>query len=274
MNDHTDPARILQLSTTPETYFRDGHFQRDLEAYTEIPTGYADLDRVRPLTPGLYCLGERTGTDATDFCSQMADQVAASGQPVLYFSLRDSTSGLYSRSATRGSCPEKDRFTVIHGDGPMTVEDITGTIDGFVGRSGTRPLVVIDCLPLVAPSPICGTDPETCAGHVARSLKATQIRNNLAMILVLPLEGHRLDPVSPVSPDSFEGHGGLEYLADVLWALQPSETPAKDALDAARHVELVCAKDRFYAPDYKVAFLYHADRCFFQPAPDPKDPKT
>lgn len=269
MTEHTDPTRTFPLVTTAAEYFLNGQFQRDLEAYAVISTGYADLDSVRPLSPGLYCLGECPETDATDFCSQMADQVAASGRPALYFSLRHATSELYRRSLARASCREEGIRPVIRDDVPMTVEDIVGTIDDFTGRSGTKPLVVIDGLPLVAPSPGYEIDPKTATDHIARSLKAVQNRQALAMILVLPLEDG--DCPDPVDIGSFEGHGGLEYLADVLWGLQASEAAAEDT---ARRVVLTCAKDRYYAPDYSVAFLYHAGRCFFQPAPDPKDPET
>lgn len=68
-----------------------------------IPTGYPDLDRRLDggLYEGLYILGAISSLGKTTFVHQMADQIAKSGQDVLYFSLEMSSFELIAKSISR-----------------------------------------------------------------------------------------------------------------------------------------------------------------------------
>lgn len=91
--------------TQAAVYFSSGQFDqevREFQAAGNLRTGYKILDRKQPLYPGLYCLGAISSLGKTTFCHQMADQIATSGQWVLYFSLEQTHLELYSKSLARG----------------------------------------------------------------------------------------------------------------------------------------------------------------------------
>lgn len=97
-----EPAYTL---TQPYEYFTKGGFNRDVAAFqasAHLRTGYKLLDRIQPFYPGFYCLGAISSLGKTTFTLQLADQLAASGQWVLYFSLEQSAFELHSKSLARG----------------------------------------------------------------------------------------------------------------------------------------------------------------------------
>lgn len=74
-------------------------------AKTAIPTGYAKLDNFLDggLYEGLYVIGAISSLGKTTFCLQMADQIAASGNDVLIFSLEMSKFELMAKSISRNT---------------------------------------------------------------------------------------------------------------------------------------------------------------------------
>ena len=98
------PQRRITL-TQARPYFQSGQFDKEVQAYQAAGsrvTGYKTLDRIQPFYPGFYCLGAISSLGKTTFCHQMADQMAAAGQWVLYISLEQSHFELYSKSLSRG----------------------------------------------------------------------------------------------------------------------------------------------------------------------------
>lgn len=90
--------------TFAKTYFRSGAFEADREQcrrFSQLRTGYANLDRLQPLYPGLYALGAISSLGKTTFVHQLSDQVAALQHPVLYFSLEQTRFELFSKSLAR-----------------------------------------------------------------------------------------------------------------------------------------------------------------------------
>ena len=86
-------------------YFVSGQFMRDIagfKASAGLMTGYRPLDRIQPLYPGLYGIGAISSLGKTTFNAQMANQIAASGRYVLYFSLGQTAFELFSKSIARG----------------------------------------------------------------------------------------------------------------------------------------------------------------------------
>ena len=99
--------------TTPEEYFGPkGLYKQTVARYSSFKnrrTGFADLDKVQPFFPGLYCLGAISSLGKTTFAHQLADQLAAMGQPVLYFSLEQTKDELYNKSLAREFFLERER---------------------------------------------------------------------------------------------------------------------------------------------------------------------
>ena len=85
-------------------YFDSGNFDIDVALFRgqgNIQTGYANLDNIQPLYPGLYILGAVTSLGKTTYLHQMADQLAASGQVVIYISLEQTRLELATKSLSR-----------------------------------------------------------------------------------------------------------------------------------------------------------------------------
>lgn len=68
-----------------------------------IPTGFSPLDNLLDggLYAGLYVVGAISSLGKTTFCLQIADQIAASGQDVLIFSLEMARNELIAKSVSR-----------------------------------------------------------------------------------------------------------------------------------------------------------------------------
>lgn len=87
------------------TYLTGGKFDEDVfnfRAGSNLKTGYKTLDRIQPFYPGLYCLGAIPSLGKTTFAAQLADQIAASGNYALFFSLEMTEFELFGKSLARG----------------------------------------------------------------------------------------------------------------------------------------------------------------------------
>lgn len=181
--------------TSSLDYFQLNSFAQDIaayQAYADRKTGYVSLDNIQPRYPGLYFLGAISSLGKTTFEHQMADQIAASGESVLYFSLEQNRFELYSKSIARsffltqqennstyptpssieirsGIASSKypnelaeqierytkavgNRMNVIDGTFSMTVEDIENVVTQFITAHKSKPVVIVDYLQIVAPS--------------------------------------------------------------------------------------------------------------------------
>ena len=103
-----DEAREAEIETYMQTCaancfqaFLDGISHSPLKAC--IPTGFQKLDAILDggLYEGLYIVGACAGAGKTTFVCQIADQIAASGNDVLIFSLEASRNELMAKSISR-----------------------------------------------------------------------------------------------------------------------------------------------------------------------------
>lgn len=79
-----------------------GALEADLLLSTSYKTGFGRLDEVSGgIYPGLYVLGALSGMGKTSYCLQLADQMAAAGQHVIYVTLEQSPAELVSKSLAR-----------------------------------------------------------------------------------------------------------------------------------------------------------------------------
>lgn len=181
--------------TSSLDYFQPNGFAKDIaayRAYSNSKTGYVSLDNIQPRYPGLYFLGAISSLGKTTNAHQMGDQIAASGESVLYFSLEQNRFELYSKSIARsffltqqennspyptpssieirsGIASSKypnelaeqierytkavaNRMNIIDGTFSMTVEDIENVVTQFITAHKCKPVVIVDYLQIVAPS--------------------------------------------------------------------------------------------------------------------------
>lgn len=222
-----------------------------------IDTGFEELDRLSGgLYPGLYVLGAVSSLGKTTFALQMADQVAAAGNHVLFFSLEQSRLELATKSIARrvyqaspreqisslairkGYMPSQarkaaadyaaavgDRLSVIEGNmglSPATIRDyIVRYIakNGADGGSGARPVVIVDYLQILQPDISAGRQTaREMVDATVTGLKRMSRDLDITIICISSL--NRQNYLTTMDFESFKESGGIEYTADVVWGLQ------------------------------------------------------
>ncbi len=97
--NNVDPFRTMNMSTYVREIMPDE--MKDFQAAGRIKSGFANLDAKTNLYPGLYFLGGQSSLGKTTLAHQMSDQIAQSGEHVLYFSLEQSALELSTKSLGR-----------------------------------------------------------------------------------------------------------------------------------------------------------------------------
>lgn len=234
-----------------------------INAYT--PTGFQQLDNILDggLFPGLYIIGALSSLGKTTFTLQIADQIAASGRDVLFFSMEMATEELIAKSVSRISyylsngkgkgktlakttrgimtserwahyrveeeqhlmaAFEEYRATIgqhlyiIQGMGDYTAEKIRHRVEEHIEKTGTKPVVFIDYLQILAPLDAKSTDKQN-TDQAVLELKRMSRDNNIPVFAISSF--NRENYYLPVSMTSFKESGAIEYSSDVLIGLQP-----------------------------------------------------
>ena len=211
-------------------------------------TGFTNLDKeAGGVYPGLYVLGAISSLGKTTFIHQMADQMAAAGEDVLYFSLEQSRLEMVSKSlsrltaqadvktavtslairggnltkevlaaATKYSKMVEERMSVVEGNFNCTVAYISDYVTRYMATTGTKPIVIIDYLQILQGDPRQSTK-EMVDTNVTE-LKRISRSKDIPVFLISSL--NRTNDMTPVDYESFKESGGIEYTADVIWGLQ------------------------------------------------------
>ena len=211
-------------------------------------TGFNNLDtQAGGVYPGLYVLGAISSLGKTTFIHQMADQMAARGEDVLYFSLEQSRLEMVSKSLSRLTAQKDvknavsslairggnltpavldaadqyaqmvgERMSVIEGNFCCTVAFISDYVSRYMATTGTKPIVIIDYLQILQGDPRQSTK-EAVDSNVTE-LKRLSRSKDIPVFLISSL--NRTNYMSPVDFESFKESGGIEYTADVIWGLQ------------------------------------------------------
>ncbi|MBR1443128.1 MAG: hypothetical protein IJ583_18135 [Firmicutes bacterium] len=233
-----------------KTYLHD-LMPDDMKAFVEggkTKTGYANLDVITNLYPGLYVVGAISSLGKTTFIHQMADQLAKNGQPVLFFSLEQSTLELASKSLSRLTAlkDENNAMTSLqirkNGDDPRvadavkeydtyagnmtivectfraTIDDITNYVTNYIKQRNIKPVVIVDYLQVIQTAPDSRMTTKDAVDLHVRRLKQLQSDNKLVLIVISSL--NRQNYLTQIDYESFKESGGIEYTADVVWGLQ------------------------------------------------------
>ena len=183
------------------------------------------------LYPGLYVLGAISSLGKTTFCGQMADQLASTGEHVLYFSLEqtrlelvckglsrlmaqtDMMSALTSMEIRRGSTSEALRVArenyaaqseheyIIECGFETNVEAIVETVRDYISRTGSQPVVIVDYLQILPPVNNYQTTKDVVDYNV-RALKKLQTENDLVVIVISSL--NRANYLTPIDFSSLQ----------------------------------------------------------------------
>lgn len=222
-----------------------------------LATGLQSLDALLlgGLREGFYVVAGYPGSGKTTFMRQVAENIAASDHPVLYYSLEMSAFELWSRAIARlsgrpmgqilsGKAPKKlvekasvqyekiaQNIWTIEGSGTITLSSVAGHIRQAYNQLGKVPLVAIDYLeriPVEIPSGLDGArlnsmiNPNMLNGMRAAALK------QLSMGFGCPvLVASSLDQNPSLSWDAFADKGELQHTADVIFMMRLPVLPGQ-----------------------------------------------
>lgn len=224
-----------------------------------ISTGFAGLDIALGggFYPGLYIMGAISSLGKTTLACQMADQIAAAGQPVLIFSLEMARKEIFAKSLSRLSAVSKmigeseDTLTardllsvsiisadthaliksffeayscisnniyVHEGVGDINVKTIRAMVEAFAKKHQKTPVVIIDYIQILAPyQSKTVTDKQNMDKSV---LELKRLARDLNAVIIGVSSLNRMSYNDAITMSAFKESGAIEYSADVLIGLQ------------------------------------------------------
>lgn len=213
-------------------------------------TGFENLDRqAGGIYPGLYVLGAISSLGKTTFVHQVADQMAAAGEHILFFSMEQSRLEMVSKSIARitaqrdisTACTSlsirggrltpaaldaarayteavQDRMSVIEGNFACTVSFIGEYVRRYMSRNEVKPVVIVDYLQILQ-----GEGRQTVKEQTDNNVtELKRISRALDLPIILVSSVNRSNYLAPIDFESFKESGGIEYTADVVLGLQLS----------------------------------------------------
>lgn len=215
---------------------------------SETKTGFSRFDQLAGgIFPGLYVVAAISSLGKTTFIHQMADQMAAAGKHVLFFSLemsrlemvsksisrkmaqidysnaltslkirRGTTSNLMERATKEYAEAVGDRLNVIEGGFDTTVSLIGEYTQRYIKKNNTRPVVIVDYLQIIQGAQK-NTLREATDFNVVELKRMTRALDVPVIVISSVNRGNYL---LPVDFESIKESGGIEYTADVVLGLQ------------------------------------------------------
>lgn len=224
---------------------------RRFEQDGDRKTGFANLDeKAGGLYTGLYVVAAISSLGKTTFANQMADQLAAAGHDVLYFSMEQSRLEMVSKSIARlaaqtdplhgvtslsirkGYLPPHvlaaaeqyktgagSNISIIEGNFDTTIQTIRDYIRNYVYRAGIRPIVFIDYLQILQPAETKWKSSAKDEVDAAMT-QLKQTSRELSVPIIAISSVNRANYLTPIDFESLKESGSIEYTADVVWGLQ------------------------------------------------------
>lgn len=251
--DAVERAQHMTAAKPDNTsYYIDNIMTAEIDRFKSVKnTGFANLDKqAGGLYSGLYAVAAISSLGKTTFCHQIADQLAAAGNDVLFFSLEQSRLELVSKSLARrtaqadrgkavtslairkGYLPRQvldaaaaykqevqDRISIIEGNFACNVSFIGDYIRRYIERNGTRPIVFIDYLQILQPADDAKrlTTKETIDNTVT---ELKRISRELDLTVFIISSVNRANYLTPIDFESLKESGSIEFTCDVIWGLQ------------------------------------------------------
>lgn len=265
--------------TDAANYFGLGWFNWDMYNYSKYAnrkTGFDNLDQRQAFFPGFYVLGAVSSLGKTTFCHQMADQLAAQGEHVLYFSLEQTQFEMRSKSISRelyweyqrtqsvpmyssiairngyamANHPAElqaridayaqsvgDRMRIIAPESPPNIEWVQCEVEDFIKTTGQTPVVIIDYLQIIQPS-IVNKRPLEPRLSIDHIVQTLKSLQKRYNLTVLAISSlNRQNYITPIDYESFKESGGIEYTCDCLWGLQLAAIDEMDIFAKEGHIK-------------------------------------
>jgi len=237
------------------TKYINGQFYKDIEAYKPFrdkKTGFANLDaKAGGVYPGLYVLGAIPSLGKTTFILQLADQLAAAGEHIIYFSMEQSRFELASKSIARITAqanPQtnitsldirsgritqevikaaevytkrvEDRINIIQGNYETNINTIIQEVEDYIKAYQTKPVVIIDYLQIIQGDPKARQTARDLIDENVTAIRRLCSKQSLTVIVLSSL--NRSNYMTQFDYESLKESGGIEATADVVWGLQLS----------------------------------------------------
>lgn len=245
-----------QTAARPDntSYYIDRLMQGEMErlqAAAERKTGFETLDlKSGGLYSGLYVIAATSSLGKTTLVLQIADNLAAAGNEVLFFSLEQSRLELVSKSFARimaqkdratalsslairkGAAPAGladavakykqgigERLSIIEGNFGCNVSFIGDYVRDYIRRNECRPIVIVDYLQILQPAD--DAKRLTARESIDNTVTALKrISRELELTVIVISSVNRANYLAPIDFESLKESGGIEYTADVIWGLQ------------------------------------------------------
>lgn len=247
-----DAYNLASAKPDSVSYYISNLMAADIERFRDAKsTGFTELDKLAGgLYPGLYAVAALTSLGKTTFCHQIADQLAAAGNDVLFFSLEQSKLELVSKSIARTMAKKdrstavsslairqgylgadilaaardyqaqtQDRLNIIEGNFNCNVSFIGNYIRRYIEDNGTKPVVFIDYLQILQPEE--SDRRQTTKDVVDNSItELKRMSRDLNITIFVICSVNRANYLTPIDFESIKESGGIEYTCDVIWGLQ------------------------------------------------------
>ena len=218
-----------------------------------IKTGYYNLDKsAGGLYPGLYAIAAISSLGKTTFMHQMADQIAASGHDVIYFSMEQSRLELVSKSLARITARKdmdnavtslairkgnfsslvadaveqyknevSDHLSIIESNFNCDCDYIDDYIRRYINRTGSRPVVIIDYLQVLQPETSNSVKKQSVKEMIDSTVVTLRrMSRELDLTVIIISSVNRANYMRPIDFESLKESGGIEYTCDVVYGLQ------------------------------------------------------
>lgn len=245
-----------QTAAKPDNtaYYIDALMDEEIERFKDDKkTGFKNLDeKAGGLYSGLYVLAAISSLGKTSFSLQMADQLAESGNDVIFFSLEQSRLELVSKSLARMIAQKDinfgitslmirkqgknlphvrwaaleykdrigDRMSIVEGNFKANISFIGDYVREYMRKNnGARPVIFVDYLQILQPAEDMkrqGTKENI--DYTVTELKRLSRELDLTIIVISSV--NRGGYLLPIDFESLKESGGIEYSADVIWGLQ------------------------------------------------------
>lgn len=246
--------------------------QRDIDIFASSKdkvTGFAYLDyKAGGLYSGLYVIAAISSLGKTTFAAQVADQLAAAGEDVIFFSLEMSRLEMVTKSLARrahiinaatvsnslafrrGEFTDErnraaadyiskvgDRISVVEGNFECNIDFVDKYIENYIFRTGKRPTIFIDYLQILAnQSAANGNGTREAVDLCVTELKRMSRKYDITIFAVCSV--NRANYLTPIDFESLKESGGIEYTADVIWGLQLACLSTDSAFDSAANQKI------------------------------------
>lgn len=282
-------------STNFAEYFARAYYDDAARAdkYSERKTGFDNLDAAQIFMPGVYVLGALPATGKTTFAWQLLEQLARRGEFCFYVTYEQSRFELYRKSISRemfkrnfaiGKEQLAKKFSelslnlrVLSLSSNIGVDVLIDRLKPMVAAANQPPVICMDYLQIIPPSKgLTGTSTKERVDDSVRRLKDFQRETDATLIVISSF--NRENYYQSASFLAFKETGGIEFTADVVWALQNGgsddeadrATVTKIGKQNVRTIRLSCLKNR-NGGLYDCYFRYRAAHDCFEPLREEKE---